>query len=172
MSGNRGTEPLDWLHEKLRRYRIAEYRLQYERPGARSVLFVVPGRRRLQHLRELTGRLEGTATGRYSPRPPASLARQRNARADLAPTRPRSTSLLAACAPRPARAPDFDLSLAFGRRWRHEQPGFWERLSPLGRTHRARSRSTCARPRGMASWTRPALRGPLMAMHLHTNLRR
>jgi hypothetical protein len=27
-----------------------------------------------------------------------------------------------------------DPALALGRRWRHERPGFWERLSPLGRT--------------------------------------
>ena len=27
-----------------------------------------------------------------------------------------------------------DPTLALGRRWRHERPDFWERLSPLGRT--------------------------------------
>ena len=28
---------------------------------------------------------------------------------------------------------ELDSGLALGRRWRHEQPGFWARLSPLGR---------------------------------------
>jgi hypothetical protein len=29
-----------------------------------------------------------------------------------------------------------DPRLALGRRWRHDQPDFWERLSPLGTTNR------------------------------------
>jgi hypothetical protein len=29
-----------------------------------------------------------------------------------------------------------DPRLALGRRWRHDQPDFWERLSPLGATDR------------------------------------
>jgi hypothetical protein len=29
-----------------------------------------------------------------------------------------------------------DPRLALGRRWRHDQPDFWERLSPLGATNR------------------------------------
>src|SRR5205807_2638104 len=49
---DRGTETLERLDEKVRRYRTAERKL-YEYPGPRSILFVVPGRRRLANLRQL-----------------------------------------------------------------------------------------------------------------------
>src|SRR5581483_2751024 len=49
---DRGTETLDRLDDKLRRYRTAERKL-YEYPGPRSILIVVPGKRRLDNLREL-----------------------------------------------------------------------------------------------------------------------
>ena len=36
---------------------------------------------------------------------------------------------------------DVDPALALGRCWRHEAPGFWERLSPLGRVPAAATES-------------------------------
>jgi hypothetical protein len=49
---DRGTETLERLDEKVHRYRTAERKL-YEYPGPRSILIVVPGRRRLANLPEL-----------------------------------------------------------------------------------------------------------------------
>jgi len=55
---DRGTETLERLNEKVDRYRTAERKL-YDYPGPRSILVVVPGRRRLDNLRELCTVLSG-----------------------------------------------------------------------------------------------------------------
>jgi hypothetical protein len=130
---DRGTETLDRLDEKLRRYRKAEYKLQYEDDEPRSVLFVLPGPRRLDNLRELCADLDRDGSWPIL----ATTARDIQAHDALAPIwhrldagepTKRLTDL-------PVRSDlgDVDPALALGRRWRHDAPGFWERLSPLGR---------------------------------------
>ena len=130
---DRGTETLERLDEKVHRYRTAERKL-YEYPGPRSILFVVPGRRRRDNLRGLcTDVGEGswpilatTATELRAAGPLARIWRRLDAEqascclTELPPRRNLASSSL-------------DPANALGRRWRHEHPGFWERLSPLGR---------------------------------------
>jgi hypothetical protein len=130
---DRGTETLDRLDEKLRRYRKAEHKLHYEDDEPRSILFVVPGPRRLQNLRTLSADLDRDGSWPIL----ATTARELRALGPLAPI------WLHLDAAEPARRltelpvrrdlRDADPALALGRRWRHEAPGFWERLSPLGR---------------------------------------
>jgi hypothetical protein len=55
---DRGTETLDRLEEKLRRYRMAEYKLKYEDEERRSILFVLTGSRRLENVHELCATLD------------------------------------------------------------------------------------------------------------------
>jgi hypothetical protein len=131
---DRGTETLDRLDKKLRRYRMAEYKLKYEDDEPRSILFVLPGPRRLENVRELRATLDRdgswpifatTAVELHTAGPleriwqrldvdePPRMLAELPVRRDLRPPDP---------------------ALALGRRWRHERPGFWERLSPLGRT--------------------------------------
>ena len=130
---DRGTETLDRLDEKLRRYRKAEYRLHYEDDEPRSVLFVLPGRRRLDNLRELCADLDRDGSWPIL----ATTTRELQARGALAPVwhrldadgpAQRLTEL-------PVRRDldDLELAVTLGRCWRHDAPGFWERLSPLGR---------------------------------------
>jgi hypothetical protein len=130
---DRGTETLDRLDEKLRRYRKAEYKLNYEDDEPRSILFVLPGLRRLDNLRELCGDLD--RDGRWPIL--ATTARDLRTAGALAPVWQR----LDADTP-PQRLSDLpvrrdlgavDFAGALGRRWRSDAPGFWERLSPLGR---------------------------------------
>jgi Replication-relaxation len=131
---DRGTETLDRLDGKLRRYRMAEYKLKYEDDESRCILFVLPGPRRLENVRELCVTLdrEGswpilatTADELHNAGPLARIWR----RLDVdVPVR--------TLAELPARRDlgSLDPDLALGRRWRHERSGFWEHLSPLGRT--------------------------------------
>lgn len=131
---DRGTETLDRLDEKLRRYRKAEYKLQYEDDEPRSVLFVVPGPRRLDNLRELCAQLDRDGSWPIL----ATTTRELRAqgaltsiwhRLDAGEPAQRLTDLPVRC-----DLDDVELAVALGRRWRHDAPGFWERLSPLGRT--------------------------------------
>lgn len=71
---DRGTETLERLEEKLHRYRTAERKL-YEYPGPRSILIVLPGRRRLANLRELCTDL-ARGVGRSSRRRQPSCGRR------------------------------------------------------------------------------------------------
>jgi len=131
---DRGTETLDRLEEKLRRYRMAEYKLKYEDEEPRSILFVLPGPRRLENLRELYATLDrdgrwpilATTAAELHTASPLERIWQR---LDVDGP-PRMLAEL------PVRRDlgGLDPALALGRRWRHERPGFWERLSPLGRT--------------------------------------
>jgi hypothetical protein len=130
---DRGTETLDRLDGKLRRYRKAESKLRYEDDEPRSVLFVVPGPRRLDNLRELCAELDRDCSWPIL----ASTARELRAKGALAPIwhrldveepARRLTEL-----PVRRELGDVDLAGALGRRWRSDAPGFWERLSPLGR---------------------------------------
>jgi hypothetical protein len=130
---DRGTETLERLEEKLRRYRTAERKL-YEYPGPRSILFVVAGGRRLDNLRELCTDIgEGgwpiLATTTTELRAAGPLARiWQRLDADQA-----TCSLTELPPRRNLGGAGLDPANALGRRWRHQHPGFWDRLSPLGR---------------------------------------
>jgi Replication-relaxation len=130
---DRGTETLERLDEKLRRYRKAESKLRYEDGEPRSILFVIPGRRRLDNLGELYAQL-----GRDGSWPIlATTARELRAADALAPIWQRFDAHMP-----PQRLSELpvrrglgkvDAELSLGRCWRYDAPGFWERLSPLGR---------------------------------------
>jgi hypothetical protein len=126
--------------DKIARYRIAERKLRYHDREPRSVLFIVPGQGRLETLRRVA------APGRKDDHHP-SLSRW-PILATTTPTLRRDGPLAHIWQPidlpgEPPRAPTelparSDLSatdpwLALGRRWGHDQPDFWERLSPLAR---------------------------------------
>ena len=131
---DRGTETLDRLDQKLRRYRIAEYKLKYEDDEPRSILFILPGPRRLENVRELCATLDRDGSWPILATTAAEL--------HIAGPLDRIWRRLDVDVPvrRLAELPVrrdlgyLDTALALGRRWRHERPGFWERLSPLGRT--------------------------------------
>jgi len=131
---DRGTETLDRLDQKLRRYRMAEYKLKYEDDEPRSILFVLPGPRRLENVRELCATLDRDGSWPILATTGADLhtagpLERIWQRLDV-DERPRMLAEL------PVRRDlgGLDPALALGRRWRHGRPGFWERLSPLGRT--------------------------------------
>jgi hypothetical protein len=130
---DRGTETLDRLDEKLRRYRKAEYKLHYEDDEPRSILFVIPGRRRLDNLRGLCAEFDRDGTWPIL----ATTAHELRAMGALAPIWHRldADSLPHRLIELPVRCDlgDVDPALALGRCWRYDAPGFWERLSPLGR---------------------------------------
>jgi hypothetical protein len=134
---DRGTESGERLAEKLARYRLAERKLRYLDPEPRSVLFVVPGPGRLETLRRAAAASSdggNAGSGRWPlvATTTAALRRQGALGAIWQPlARPNEparalTELPARADP---RAPD--LRRALGRRWRHDQPDFWHRLSPL-----------------------------------------
>jgi hypothetical protein len=139
---DRATETGERLAEKLRRYRIAERKLRYHDREPRSILFVVPGDGRLQTLRRLPapgsddsvvaqGRwpiFATTVQALHHDGPLSRIWQPINQPGES----PQALSEL------PARSDlhAADPWLAFGRRWRHNQPDFWERLSPLGVTDR------------------------------------
>jgi Replication-relaxation len=148
---DRGTETLDRLDEKLRRYRMAEYKLRYEDEEPRGILFVIPGRRRLDNLRDLCAELDRDGSWPIL----ATTARELRAGGALTPVWHR---LDADDPPRrltelPVRGDlgDVDAALALGRCWRHDAPGFWERLSPLGRVPAAATEADL-RPSGIAGY--------------------
>lgn len=131
---DRGTQTQARLQEKLHRYRIAEDKLRHEDPEPRCLLFVVPGRRRLHALRDSCAAafnsegawpIVATTTADLRREGPLAPVWQRLDRDEPA----HSLTVL------PVRDDfhDLDPGLALGRRWRHERPDFWERLSPLGR---------------------------------------
>jgi Replication-relaxation len=139
---DRATEPAERLAEKLARYRIAERKLRYHDRDPRSVLFIVPGDGRLETLRRLPtpgsdddslapGRWRIFATTLPTLRRDGPLARIWEPINRLSEPPRALTELPARSHIRAA-----DSQLALGRRWRHNLPGFWERLSPLGATDR------------------------------------
>jgi Replication-relaxation len=154
---DRGTETLERLEEKLRRYRTAERKL-YDYPGPRSILVVVPGKRRLDNLRELCRDLgEGswpvlatTATQLRAAGPLASIWQRLD-------TGQLTCSLIELPPRRNLRGANLDPANALGRRWRHQHPGFWDRLSPLGRRNESQSERPHVAPAAdAASDTNPA----------------
>lgn len=153
---DRGTETLERLEEKLHRYRTAERKL-YEYPGPRGITFVVPGKRRLDNLRELCSDLgDGswqilgtTATELRAAGPLASIWQRLDADQDAC--------ALTDLPPRRITGSALDPANALGRRWRHQHPGFWDRLSPLGRHDQSQSeRANVATAADAAPDTDPA----------------
>ena len=133
---DRGSETSDCLSEKLRRYRLAERQLRYDDTEPRSILFVVPGPRRLQTLYKVCRELEqagswpvlATTSGELRAHGPLASIWQRLDRDKPAP------ALALTALPVRHDVDDLDIGLALGRRWRHDNEAFWERLSPLGRS--------------------------------------
>lgn len=171
---DRGTEPSATLTDKLEGYRLAEGKMHYtDEQGPRNVLFVVPGSGRITTLRRC---YDAFAPTREWSRESvyrvnldgdwpllAATATDLNEQGPLAPVWESITDLTAPArtlTDLPVRADlgRADLALALGRRWRHTQPDFWERLSPLGRAAAAAKPrevedvdewpSDCAQPRG------------------------
>jgi len=128
---DRGTETQERLWEKLRRYRIAEQKL-YD-PEPRSVLFVVPGPRRLQMLRKTYAEVNREGSWPVLATTAAELRRA----GPLASVWQRLDGEQSPCALAALPARDdldgLDAGLALGRRWHHDRLDFWEQLSPLGR---------------------------------------
>jgi hypothetical protein len=131
---DRGTETSDCLSEKLRRYRLAERQLRHDDTEPRSILFVVPGPRRLQTLRKVCTELEQAGSWPVI----ATTSSELGARGPLASVWQRldcdNTVLGLTALPVRRDVDDLDIGLALGRRWRHDNDAFWERLSPLGRS--------------------------------------
>jgi hypothetical protein len=130
---DRGTETSGCLFEKLRCYRLAERQLRYDDIEPRSILFVVPGPGRVQTLRKVCAELDQAGSWLVL----ATTSSELRARGPLASVWQRldcDTSPLGLTA-LPVRhdVDDVDIGLALGRRWRHDNDTFWERLSPLGR---------------------------------------
>ncbi|MFN0155530.1 MAG: replication-relaxation family protein [Gaiella sp.] len=139
---DRATEPGERIAEKLARYRIAERKLRYHDREPRSVLFVVPGEGRLETLRRLPalGRDDSFASlGRWRIFATTVSALRRDgplARIWQPINRPGEPPRTLSELPARSELRAADARLALGRRWRHDQPDFWERLSPLGVTDR------------------------------------
>jgi hypothetical protein len=172
---DRGTETQERLEMKLRAYRSTERRIGDDEP--RSIVFVVPGRRRLEGLRAAYRRIreqdeerigrDRWAT-RFEHRWPivATTALELHRHGALAAVwqridreREPTLSLLMLPSRRDLQPPEPQLAL--GRRWRHDQPAFWERLSPLGTPrsvrgdHEASAASTIAQAQHAADTNPP-----------------
>jgi hypothetical protein len=136
---DRATEPGERLAEKLARYRIAERKLRYHDREPRSVLFVVPSERRLETLRRAAAPGSDDsdlALGGWPILATTVSALRRDGplrRVWLCSDRPSEPPRALSELPARSDLPATDPRLALGRRWRHDQPGFWERLSPLAR---------------------------------------
>lgn len=144
---DRATETQARLAEKIEHYQIAEAKLHDETQMC-SVLFVVPGPGRIETLRRayealepkrerhrqdsclvnLDGRWPMLATTKTALHDAGPLGRVWESIAD--PTQP---SVALDALPVSHVLGRADLACALGRRWHHEQPGFWDRLSPLHR---------------------------------------
>jgi hypothetical protein len=139
---DRATESEERLAEKLRRYRVAERKLRYHDRDPRSILFVVPAEGRLKTLRRLPapGSDDGSrASGRwpiYATTVPALRRAGPLARIWQPISRPGESPRALSELPARSDLGAADPRLALGRRWRHDEPDFWERLSPLGATDR------------------------------------
>jgi len=139
---DRATEAGERLAEKLRRYRVAERKLRYHDRDARSILFVVPGEGHLETLRRLpvASREDSSASLERWPifATTVSALRRDGPLARIWQPINRTGEPPRALSELPAHSElrAADLRLALGRRWRHDQPDFWERLSPLGLTER------------------------------------
>ena len=144
---DRGTEPRSVLGEKLDHYRLLDTSLGGDRQP-RSVLFVVPGLGRVRSLRrafvELEPKREYRRQDRWHferestwPLLAATVGdlRERGPLGRVWQSITDEHEPLRALPELPARSDlgPTNLALALGREWRHQRPGFWDRLSPLRR---------------------------------------
>ena len=143
---DRGTETQTRLSEKLYGYRLAEGRLRTSEP--RNILFVVPGAGRVQtlqrayaafkHERERHRRQEGLVNldGRW-PLLAATVADLHRygtlGRVWQRIDEENEQRLTLAELPVRSDFAQIETELALGRRWRKDQPHFWQQLSPLHR---------------------------------------
>jgi hypothetical protein len=142
----------------MRGYRHAEHHLRLFSLEPRNILFVVPGPGRIATLRRAHAQLREAEAERvrqdrwaieFRPRWPVAAAAEPELRrgGPLAAVWERidrdgePLSALPALPPRRDLAAS-DLGLALGRRWHHERPDFWQRLSPLGRPLESTMRKT------------------------------
>jgi Replication-relaxation len=137
---DRGTETLARLTHKLKLYRHAE--VHWSERGHMNVLFVVPTERRLRALGDAvaadTERRRQARDNWFTPSWPllAALTPELTAQGPLAPVwrplaDPAQRLQLSELRARTGLAP-IELAHCLGRRWRKEQPDFWQTLSPLG----------------------------------------
>ena len=144
---DRGTETRSVLGEKLDHYRLLDTSLGGDHQP-RSVLFVVPGFGRVKTLQrafvELEPKREYRRRDRWhferDPTWPLLVAtvgdlRERGPLGRVWQSITDEHKPLRALPELPARSDlgPTDLALALGREWRHQQSGFWDRLSPLRR---------------------------------------
>lgn len=138
---DRGTETLERLSDKLKRYWHAEVHFSPKR-GVVNVLFVVPTERRLQALVDAVyadaERRREKRDNWFIPSWPlwATLASELAAQGPLGRSwrslrEPNQHARLSEMAPRTQLAP-IEYARCLGRRWRKDQPDFWQALSPLG----------------------------------------
>jgi Resolvase, N terminal domain/Replication-relaxation len=146
---DRGTETQERLEGKLHGYWNAEHHLRLLDQEPRNILFVVPGTGRIETLRralahEQEDEHERVRRDRWHIPFQASwpmLAATASEIRRQGPLAPVWRSITDHNEPRraltelPVRRDlgSADPALAPGRRWRHDQPDFWERLSPLHR---------------------------------------
>jgi hypothetical protein len=137
---DRGTETLARLTHKLRLYWHAE--VHSSERGHMNVLFVVPTERRLRALGDAvaadTERRRQARDNWFTPSWPllAALTPELTAQGPLARVwrplaDPAQRLQLSELRARTGLAP-IELAHCLGRRWRKEQPDFWQTLSPLG----------------------------------------
>jgi hypothetical protein len=137
---DRGTETLARLTHKLRLYWHAE--VHSSERGYINVLFVVPTERRLRALVDAVAadkeRRREARDNWFTPSWPllAALTTELTAQGSLARVwrplaDPAQRLQLSELQARTELAP-IELVRCLGRRWRKEQPGFWQTLSPLG----------------------------------------
>src|SRR5581483_6973400 len=169
---DRGTETQERLESKLHGYRNAEHHLRLFEPEPRNILFVVPGKGRIETLRralahEHEEERERVRRDRWHIALQASWPTLAATASELRRQGPLAAvwqSITDGNAP-PQALPELPVrrelgsanpALALGRGWRHDQPDFWERLSPL---HRPRVYSRPA-PEGAHPGDRSALQSP------------
>jgi hypothetical protein len=155
---DRGTETQARLESKLRGYWKAEHQLRLFEPEPRNILFVVLGSGRIETLRRGLAHVQEEEQERvrrdrwhipFQASWPmlAATASELRRQGPLAAVWHSITDRKALPVAPPELPVRRDLraakpALALGRCWRHDQPDFWERLSPL---HRPRVDSPPAR---------------------------
>jgi hypothetical protein len=146
---DRGTETQARLETKLHGYWNAEHHLRLVEPEPRNILFVVPGGGRIETLRRAHAHQQAEQHERvrrdrwHTPFQPswpmlAATASELRRQGPLAAVWYSITDRnepLRALTELPVRRDlgPADPAHALGRRWRHDQPDFWKRLSPLHR---------------------------------------
>jgi hypothetical protein len=151
---DRGTETLARLTHKLKLYWHAE--VHSSERGHINVLFVLPTERRLRALVDSvaadTERRRQARDNWFTPSWPllAALTDELAARGPLARVwrslrEPGQRARLSELRARTELVP-IELARCLGRRWRKEQPDFWQTLSPLGIPDRSAPAATAAEP--------------------------